>query len=79
MKIPWDEKFIPSHPVGLDLHPIPSHGIFQKNESSHGMGWDGMGLSHPIRSPDTDVKRYLFIYNCARNVFRIITLEVSNF
>ena len=57
MKIPWDEKFIPSHPVGLDLHPIPSHGIFQKNESSHGMGWDGMGwdgmgLSHPIRSPD---------------------------
>jgi hypothetical protein len=40
MKIPWDEKFIPSHPVGLDLHPIPSHGIFQKNESSHGMGWD---------------------------------------
>ena len=27
----------------------------------------------------TDVERYLFIYNYARNVFRIITLEVSNF
>jgi hypothetical protein len=44
--IPWDGM------ASKIFHPIPSHGtkIFQK--ASHPwMGWDGMGLSHPTRSP----------------------------
>ncbi len=32
-------------------HPISSHGIPKKRNSSRRMGWDRIGLSHPIRSP----------------------------
>jgi hypothetical protein len=45
-RIPWDKFFVPSHPVGSRGHPIPSHGTFQKNKLSHGMGWDGIVPSH---------------------------------
>jgi len=37
--------FVPSHPMGQN---------FLKNVPWDGMGWDGMGLSHPTRSPDSN-------------------------
>jgi hypothetical protein len=39
------------NPMGEEAHPIPSHGITIFLKVSHGMRWDGTGLSHPIRSP----------------------------
>jgi hypothetical protein len=44
--------------MGWDC-PIPFSPMGYLKKMSHpiyGMGWDGMGLSHPIRSPD----RYTF-------------------
>ena len=49
--------------MGGETHPIPSHGSrrrpnpvpWVKNFLQCPMGWDGMGLSHPMRSPDTEV------------------------
>ena len=41
----WD-GIIPSHPV--PSHPIPSHGTEIFKNTSHGMGWDGDFLYHPI-------------------------------
>lgn len=37
-----------SYPTGSRLDPIPFHGTF--NGKKWPMGWDGIGLSHPIRS-----------------------------
>jgi hypothetical protein len=40
----WDDF------VKFSSHPVP-WDVFQKN-CVPWMGWDGMGLSHPTRSPD---------------------------
>ena len=54
--------------MGLEIDPIPSRGItassqpipwdISKNQVVpwDGMGWDGMGSSHPIRSPGREDK-----------------------
>ena len=58
---PWDgtKKFL-SHEMGRlskNFGPIPCHVLLIKQVASHGtdgMGWDGMGLSHPTRSSGPD-------------------------
>jgi hypothetical protein len=47
---------IPSHPVGLGHNPIPWDNNFFKS-----VPWDGMGLSHPIRSLDSHIEKQNFV------------------
>jgi hypothetical protein len=39
-KIPWEEKFIPSHPTRLGHNPIPWDNSFFKSVPWDGMGWN---------------------------------------
>ncbi len=41
--VPWDGT------KNFEHRPIPSHGT--EFSEKRPMGWDGMGLSHPTRSP----------------------------
>ena len=47
-----------TNPMGQNIRPIPSHGIKASSnpipwdtQQKKSVPWDGMGLSHPIRSP----------------------------
>ena len=60
--------------MGGETHPIPSHGSKRRSNPIpwvkiflQSVPWDGMGLSHPMRSPGL----YALIYNGHLNkVFR---------
>jgi hypothetical protein len=50
----WDiqKKFVPwDGMIFKNFRPIPSHGTWFSKKTYHGTGWDGMGSSHPTRSP----------------------------
>ena len=49
----FHEKKKEENPMGREIHPIPSHGIFEEKNCPmgwDGMGWDGMGWDCPIPS-----------------------------
>jgi hypothetical protein len=46
---------IPSRGIRPSSHPIPSHPIPWDNKFFKSVPWDGMGLSHPMRSPGLNI------------------------